>query len=258
MGGGSAKKAHPQHRHWYWLENDPLGVWKGFDWPSIRRGRQLYTEVFAPCHPLTKLTFNHFQAFMTREEIKALAATYEIVDPIPELDGSMLTRPGRPTDWLPAPYPNQKAAAAANNGAAPPDLRTIVFGVEGGCDYVFSLLTGYKWGEYMEIPPWLHLKPGQFFNPYFKGGILAMPPPLSDGLVEYEDGTPATTSQMAKDVVNFLRWSVEPEYDERRTKWYKMISTLMITCVMFQHTAQKYYSYKYFLRATYRWWKKPY
>lgn len=39
---------------------------------------------------------------------------------------------------------------------------------------------------------------------------------LYDGLVEYEDGTPATTSQMAKDVVEFLNWAAEPEMDVRK------------------------------------------
>jgi ubiquinol-cytochrome c reductase cytochrome c1 subunit len=257
MGGGNAKKAHPHHHEWYWEKDDPLGVWKGLDWASIRRGRQIYTEVFAPCHPLTRLTFNHFQAFMTKEEIKALAANYDIVDPVPEKDGSLLTRPGKSTDWLPAPYPNQQAAAAGNNGAAPPDLRTVVRGKEGGCNYVFALLTGYKWSEYMEIPPWISIKAGQFWNPYFKGGILAMPPPLSDGLVEYEDGTPATTSQMAKDVVNFLRWSVEPEFDERRLEFWKSFTTAAVVTVFMSHIAQMNYTYYGFRRSTYRWFKKP-
>jgi ubiquinol-cytochrome c reductase cytochrome c1 subunit len=39
---------------------------------------------------------------------------------------------------------------------------------------------------------------------------------LYDGLVEYEDGTPASTSQMAKDVTNFLAWTSEPEHDQRK------------------------------------------
>lgn len=38
---------------------------------------------------------------------------------------------------------------------------------------------------------------------------------LFDGLVEYDDGTPATTTQMAKDVVTFLNWAAEPELDQR-------------------------------------------
>ena len=72
------------------------------------------------------------------------------------------------------------------------------------------------------------------YNPYFPGGAIAMPRLLFDGLVEYDDGTcfllyfhsavayccctgtPATTSQMAKDVSTFLSWAAEPEHDERK------------------------------------------
>jgi len=54
------------------------------------------------------------------------------------------------------------------------------------------------------------------YNPYFPGGGIAMARTLFDGLVEYDDGTPATTSQMAKDVVHFLQWAAEPEHDERK------------------------------------------
>jgi ubiquinol-cytochrome c reductase cytochrome c1 subunit len=43
-----------------------------------------------------------------------------------------------------------------------------------------------------------------------------MPPPLQDGQVEYPDGTPATISQMAKDVAVFLAWCSEPEHDDRK------------------------------------------
>ena len=53
---------------------------------------------------------------------------------------------------------------------------------------------------------------------------------LYDGLVEYEDGTPATTSQMAKDVVEFLNWSAEPEMDDRKKMGAKV---LIISSVLF-------------------------
>lgn len=52
---------------------------------------------------------------------------------------------------------------------------------------------------------------------------------LYDGLVEYEDGTSATTSQMAKDVVEFLNWAAEPEMDQRK----KMgVATIVITSAL--------------------------
>ena len=53
---------------------------------------------------------------------------------------------------------------------------------------------------------------------------------LYDGLVEYEDGTPATSSQMAKDVVEFLNWAAEPEMDQRKKMGW---ATLTITAALF-------------------------
>lgn len=35
-------------------------------------------------------------------------------------------------------------------------------------------------------------------------------------VIEYEDGTPATRSQLAKDVVTFLSWCAQPEMDKRK------------------------------------------
>lgn len=254
----AGKKAHPCHREWYWEHNDPLGIWRSMDWPAIRRGRQVYTEVFAPCHPLTKLTFNHFQQFMTKEEIKALASQYEIVDAMPDPSGQLVTRPGKSTDWLPAPYPNSQAAAFANGGAEPPDLRTIIFGREGEANFVFSLLTGYTWGgDLFPVPPFApQMKPGQFWNPYFKGCVLSMPPPLSDGMLEYEDGTPATICQMSKDIVSFLRWTAEPEYDDRRIGYWKGMATWTLMFLAGIHICQKQASWRIYQRITYRYWKK--
>lgn len=78
-------------------------------------------------------------------------------------------------------------------------------------DYVYSLLTGY-----VDPPPGVTVAEGMNYNPYFPGGGIAMGRVLYDGLVEYEDGTPSSTSQMAKDVVSFLSWTAEPELDERK------------------------------------------
>jgi len=127
---------------------------------------------------------------------------------------------------MPAPYPNDEAARAANNGALPPDLSLIIKGRHGGCNYVFSLLTGYP----EEPPAGVHVQPGLNFNPYFPGTGIAMARVLYDGLVEYEDGTPASTSQMAKDVVEFLNWASEPEMDDRKRMGLKV---LVVTTTLF-------------------------
>lgn len=110
-----------------------------------------------------------------------------------------------------------------NAGALPPDLSLITKARHGGSDYIFSLITGY-----VDPPAGLHLAEGMNFNPYFPGTGIAMARVLYDGLVEYDDGTPATTSQMAKDVVSFLQWSAEPELDDRKKMGFQAVCILSI------------------------------
>lgn len=66
---------------------------------------------------------------------------------------------------------------------------------------------------------------GKAYNPYFMGGVIAMPQQLFDDGIEYSDGTPATMSQQAKDVCSFLRWSAEP-YHNMRKLWALKVSHL--------------------------------
>lgn len=99
----------------------------------------------------------------------------------------------------------------ANGGAYPPDLSLMVKARHGGIDYIVALLTGY-----IPAPAGKPMLSGLHYNPYFPGGAIAMPKQLEDGQVEYEDGTPATETQMAKDVACFLAWAAEPEHDERK------------------------------------------
>jgi len=158
---------------------------------------------------------------MTVDEAKALAEENEY-DTEPNDEGEIEKRPGKLSDYIPSPYKNDEAARAANNGALPPDLSLMVKARHGGCNYIFSLLTGYP----EEPPAGAVVAAGLNFNPYFPGTGIAMARVLYDGLVEYEDKTPATTSQMAKDVTEFLNWAAEPEMDERKLMGWKVLTIL--------------------------------
>jgi len=191
-----------------WSHN---GLFDTFDHASIRRGFQVYREVCSSCHSLDRIAWRNLVGVSHNvDEIKALAEEVEYQDG-PNDQGEMFQRPGKLSDYMPPPYANEEAARAANAGALPPDLSLIVKARHGGIDYIFSLLTGY-----VDPPAGVELRDGMNYNPYFPGGAISMARVLFDGLVEYDDGTPATTSQMAKDVSTFLNWASEPEHDERK------------------------------------------
>ncbi|XP_078238040.1 cytochrome c1, heme protein, mitochondrial-like [Pogona vitticeps] len=197
---------HPPHYPW-----EHGGLLKAFDHSSIRRGYEVYKQVCSACHSLQYMAFRHLIGVIhTEEEAKALAAEIQVEDG-PDDEGNMFTRPGLISDYFPKPYPNPEAAKAANNGALPPDLSYIIRARHGGEDYVFSLLTGY-----CDPPAGVNLRGELHFNPYFPGQAIGMAAPLYNEILEFEDGTPATLSQMAKDVCTFLCWVSMPEHDTRK------------------------------------------
>jgi ubiquinol-cytochrome c reductase cytochrome c1 subunit len=199
-----------------WVHNQ---WFKTFDHQALRRGFQVYQEVCQSCHSLSRIPYRSLVgAVLTVDEAKALAEENEYPGE-PDEQGEIQMRPGKLADYMLPPYKNEEAARFANNGALPPDLSLIIKARHGGCDYIFSLLTGYP----EEPPAGVQVAPGMNFNPYFPGTGIAMARVLYDDLVEYEDGTPATTSQMAKDVVEFLNWAAEPEMDDRKRMGMKVL-----------------------------------
>lgn len=217
-----------------WSHN---GILSAFDHHSVRRGYQVYKEVCAACHSMKYVCYRHLvNAVLTEEEAKADAAETQVLDG-PDDKGQMYERPGRLTDTLPSPYPNTEAARAANNGAAPPDLTYVVKARHGKEDYIFYLLTGY-----CDPPPGRVVKEPQYYNPYFPGGAISMARVLYDDLVEYKDGTPATTSQMAKDVVTFLSWSADRNHDQRKRFLFKAAVVLALGVIIVGISKRKRWS----------------
>lgn len=219
----SAHQEHPRQLKWQFD-----GVFGTFDEQAIQRGLQVYKQVCASCHGLTRVAFRELtKVGFSENEAAKLASDYTFTDG-PNDDGDMFERPGRASDKFPSPYANENAARAINNGAYPPDLSLMVKARPDGANYIYSLLTGYK-----DAPADVHVGDGQHYNPYFPGGLLAMAPPLMDDMVEYQDGTKASMDQMARDVVSFLQWAAEPEMQERKRMGLKVMLFLFIFTILF-------------------------
>jgi len=234
-----------------WSFHGPFGT---YDKAQLQRGLKVYKEVCSACHSMNLVAFRTLQELDYSEaQVKAFAAEYTVHDG-PNDQGEMFDRPGIPSDYFPSPFPNTQAAAAANGGAAPPDFSliakargvergfpTFVFDIftqyaEAGPDYIHSLLTGYG----QEPPAGMQIPEGTYYNPYFIAAkSLAMPPPLSDGQVTYDDGSPQTVDQYAKDVAAFLMWAAEPHLEDRKKTGFRVLIFLVLFGALVYLTKRK-------------------
>ncbi len=216
------------------------GLFGKFDRGSLQRGYQVYSEVCAACHSMKYLSYRNLSENggpeFSIEQAKAIAASFEITDG-PNADGEMFTRPGKLSDKFLMPYENDKAAQAANGGAYPPDMSVLVKARAGGADYIYSLLLGYE-----DPPSGMTLDDGVYYNKYMYGNQIKMSAPLSEGLIEYGDGTEASVEQMSKDVTTFLMWAAEPHLETRHRMGFKAIVYLIILTILVYFSMKKIWS----------------
>ncbi len=216
------------------------GIFGTFDRSSLQRGYQVYQEVCSGCHSIQHLSYRNLSEKggpeFSLDEAKAIAAQFEVTDG-PNEDGEMFVRSGRLSDKFVSPFPNSKAAAAANDGAYPPDMSVLAKARKGGADYIYSLLLGYE-----EAPAEYELDDGVYYNKYMPGHKIKMAEPLSDGSVEYADGTETTKAQIAKDVTTFLVWAADPHLEARHKMGFKVFFYLIVLLTLVYLSKEKVWS----------------
>lgn len=238
-----------------WSFSGPFGT---YDKAQLQRGLKVYKEVCSACHSLKMVSFRTLADLgYSPDQIKAFAAEYEVEDG-PDADGEMFTRAAVASDYFPPLFANSVAAAAANNGAVPPDFSLIAkaravergfptfvfdiftqYGEQAGPDYIHALLTGYD-----ETPPaGMEIPEGTYYNPYFIAGkSLAMAKPISDEQVTYDDGSPETVDQYAQDVSAFLMWAAEPHLEDRKKTGFRVIVFLVLLAGLIYATKRRVFS----------------
>ena len=208
----------PPHQEWSWD-----GIFGTFDLASAQRGFQVYSEVCANCHSMHLLHYRDLGGIgLKPAEVKAIAASVEVPQGLDD-QGNPKNGPGTPASQFHAPFANDIAARAANNGALPPDLSVIVNAREGHADYVYAILNGFA-----DPPAGFKMQDGMNYNQYFPGHQIAMPQPLHDGQVTFADGTPNTVAQMSHDVVTFLAWAANPELVQRKQIGMRVVLFLVL------------------------------
>jgi len=217
----STHEIHPRKVNWEFE-----GFFGRFDKASIQRGFKVYKEVCSNCHGLKRAAYRNLEDVgFSKEEVKIIASEYIVIDG-PDDEGEMFERPALPSDRFVGPFTNENAARASNGGALPPDLSLIVKSRHDGANYVYSLINGYK-----EAPHGFEITNGKYYNPYFPGRQISMPPPIADDeQVEYSDGTYPTKEQMSIDVVNFLQFVAEPETEKRKRMG---VRTMLFLAILF-------------------------
>ena len=258
LSGGAALAAggHAELTDLSFAHEGPFGK---FDQMQLQRGLQVYTEVCAACHglkfvPIRTLADEGGPA-LPEDQVRAYAATLsEITDKETGEDRARVVTDNFPKSGLEnAPDLSLMAKARAGfHGPYGSGLSQLFNGM-GGPEYIYSILTHYE--ENPECAP--DGIDGYYYNTAFpNGGVpdsckdehgistvpgswIAMPEPLSDDLVTYADGHPATTANMAEDVSSFLLWAAEPKLMARKEAGFKAVLFLIVLSTLLYLTNKR-------------------
>lgn len=263
--GGTAAQAaegaaHPERQNWTFA-----GIFGTYDQNQLQRGFQVFREVCASCHGARLLAFRNLSEpggpSFSEEQVKALAAEYEVEDP--SVEGGV--RPAIAADRWPDPFPTEQDARDANGGALPPDFSVLakargvsdpfpiwIFNYftayqEGGPDYIHALLNGYHDDVPDTAPEDFELADGKFYNDFFPGHAIGMAPPLADEQVTYEAAegqaeVPMTLEQYSTDVSAFMMWLAEPHLASRKETGFKVLLFLVLFSGLMYATKRKIWS----------------
>jgi ubiquinol-cytochrome c reductase cytochrome c1 subunit len=232
----------------HWSFEGPFGH---YDQAQLQRGFKVYKEVCSNCHSLNMIAFRNlgdpggpfwdpkYPNSNDNPVVKSIAKDYQVAD-IDTDSGDAIKRPGTSADYFVPPFANIYATRAANGGATPPDMSLLAAAREGGARYIYSVATG----DGTDAPAGLTIPSGKWYDPwmpgdvsaFFKGdphkvpvgGFIAMPPPLADDRVTFDDGTKATVDQEGKDVAAFLQWASDPKMEERKQVGFEVMIFLFL------------------------------
>ena len=217
----------PEIAHQSWSFSSPFGT---YDDAQLQRGFEVYGQVCSNCHSMRLLSYRNLGEpggpEFPPKKVEEIASQVQVTDG-PNDKGEMFQRPARPSDHFRSPFANEQQARNANNGALPPDLSVMAKAREGGPDYIYAILTGYT-----DPPQGFQLAPGMHYNKAFPGHQFAMPPPLSDGVITYSDGTKPTLDNYARDVAAYLMWAAEPKLEERHKTGTRVMIYLIVFAVI--------------------------
>jgi ubiquinol-cytochrome c reductase cytochrome c1 subunit len=191
------------HGHYHWTHHEFMQT---FDSASVRRGFKVWLKSCQSCHGAYKQKYD----IMVDKVFSQSELIGKMKDTPPIHPGHQMMRAYYFYEWdyrqryihdrIWSNYMTRDHAKSANKGSWPKDLSKTASHNPNHAGYIYNLLTGYHFSP----PLGLEIPEGRYFNPYHGHMIIGMPRQLHDGMLSYDDGTPASTPQLAHDVSCWL------------------------------------------------------